>query len=866
MGQILNFLHNIFSSNKETDSRGIEDLRLEFKLRYHRFKLLLNANNRALDIMAKIEQALFDGHPFDMSFIRANSTAVLVEVFRMIRNLDEIAPERYSALSDRFTLIQQSIHQLLTRKENISDKRLTISLDEVNRDMASIIGNKMALLGDVKNRFNIPVPHGFVITSTAYYRFIEHNDLQVEIDRLFQSADFDDLIDLDRIASTIQDLIRNAKVPPDLKNAISKAYRQIEAKTEIGRKTALRSSAIAEDVVGRSFAGQYHSELNVPSEKILSAYKTVLASKYSLTAITYRYNRGIKEEDIAMCVGCLAMMDAVAGGVAYTADPLDKTRNSILISAVHGLPKSVVDGSAISDLVIVQKNRPFRTIRRETKHKEQKIVCDTEGVCVVTLPKDSSESPAIDDQLASELSELAVKIEAYYKTPQDIEWVKNIDGILYLLQCRPIQVSSSNVSHLPLALQVDAKSAPLITGGITASPGFSSGNVFKLEKLSDLSKFPENATLLVRQALPGWAPLMKRAAAVITEQGSFAGHLATVAREFGVPALFGVPKAMQQFETGDLLTVDADNQAVYQGIPETSFTKTTAKTDLMADSPVYNTLQEISRQVVPLNLLDPDSPRFAPQNCSTLHDITRFIHEKSVTEMFNFGNKQNLAERSGKQIMADVPLKWWVLDLDDGFKENTEGPHVRLENIVSIPMLALWDGITSIPWEGPPPVDGKGLAAVMFQATANTALTTGVRSRYAERNYFMISKNFCNLSTRLGFHFSTIESLLGERTDENYISFAFKGGAADFERRLKRIFFLQSILEKYDFNVRVTNDSLTARLENFELEFMQQHLKILGYLTIHTRQIDMVMSNEAAVKQYRQKFIEDIESMLRKGS
>lgn len=862
MRQLLNLLREFFSRGRRRRADRIEELRVEFKLRYHSFKLLLNANNRALEIMANMERALLDGHPFDMSFVRSSATAVLVEVFRMIRNLDEISPEKYRVLSDRFTAIQQSIHGLLTHKEPVSDRRFTVSLDEIDREMASFVGNKMAFLGEIKNRFDIPVPHGFVITSTAYYRFMEHNDLQTEIDRLFQSADFNDLSGLDRIASSIQLLVRNAEIPADLEAAIMLAYRQIESKTEKGKKIALRSSAIAEDVAGRSFAGQYRSELNVPPEKILAAYKSVLSSKYGLTAITYRFHRGIKDEDIAMCAGCLAMVDAVAGGVIYTADPTNKTRDTVLISAVHGLPKSVVEGIAASDLVAVEKTHPYRVEHRETSHKVQKVVCDNEGVCVVMLPKDTTDSPAIDDHQASILSKQAVKIETHYQTPQDIEWVAGHDGTLYFLQSRPVQLRHPKVSRLPLSLQINPDLTPLVSGGITASPGCSSGNVFKLEKPADLSKFPEGAILLARQALPGWAPLMKAAAAVITEQGGFAGHLATVAREFEVPALFGVPNAMQHFNTGDLITVDADNQSIYTGIAEYSMAPSKAKPELMAGSPVYNTLKEISEQVVTLNLLDPDSPKFSPSNCNTLHDITRFIHEKSVHEMFDFGNKQHLAERSGKQIMAEVPLKWWVLNLDDGFKADVKGRYVRLDNIVSIPMLALWDGITAIPWEGPPPVDGRGLASVMFQATANTALTTGLRSRYAERNYFMISKNFCNLSTRLGFHFSTVESLLSEQTDENYVSFVFKGGAADFERRMKRIVFLQSILEQYDFNVRVSDDTLMARLENFDMVVMKQHLKILGYLTIHTRQIDMIMSNEAAVKRYRQKFTADIDSIL----
>jgi pyruvate,water dikinase len=861
-------LRRWFGNNKpEEPSENIDQLRIAFQERYHNFKLLLSANNRSLEVMAEMELALQGTRPFGMSFIRSSSTLVSVNVFRMIQNLKSLSSGKYSDLDSRHTAIQQAIDSILKAEKTLKDGEPVLMLDDLNAEMVDAAGNKMANLGELKNRVGLLVPDGFVLTTTAYRRFIDHNQLQVEIDRLFQSAELESVETRYSLSSRLQQLIIRSEIPSDIVDVIHRCWKKIENEAEKPVAMALRSSAIGEDTEGSSFAGQYRSELNVSFENALQAYKEVVASKYSLTAMTYRLNKGFRDRDIQMSVGFLRMVDAVSGGVMYSRNPVDDRDDCILINSVWGLPKSVVDGSISCDVFVVRRGVKLEVIEQNISPKTIKYVCyPQEGICRLEMLQEESLAPSLTEIQILSLSEVALAVEAHYGLPQDIEWAIDPSGQIVILQCRPLEQIHPTTGEIPESpVVVSNEKQILFRGGITASPGIAVGEVFPVARGVDVLEFPDGAILVSAQALPRWASVLNRASAVITEQGGFAGHLANVAREFRIPALFGVPNALSLFSKGQRITVDATHRVIWEGEVASILNREVKKTNAMAGSPVYTILKTVSDHIVPLHLLDPDSIDFQPAKCRTFHDITRFVHEKSVIEMFNFGRDHHFPERSSKQLHYRVPMQWWVLNLDDGFTEAVDGKYIRLEQIQSIPMQAFWKGFVAIPWDGPPALDRKGFMSVMFQSTTNTALVSGVKSAFAERNYFMISKNFCSLSSRLGYHFSTLESLISERISENYTSFQFKGGAADDTRRLKRVQFIGDILEEQGFRVEIRDDHLSSRIEQQNMAYMIQHVEILGYLTLHTRQLDMIMTNPSSVAYYRKKIQSDIETLKEKS-
>jgi pyruvate,water dikinase len=855
-------LKNIFHG-KTAPPLTLEELRTAFKTKYHAFKLLLNANNAALQLMTDMEAALRGNQSFGMTFIRSHSTAVCVNVYSLIRSLNELSGNRYQALEPVFQEIRAKIDHLLEKRKPLPLTELVLPLAAVTKEMADGVGSKMANLGEITNRVpQLRVPPGLAVTAAAYELFLSHNGLQEEINRRLQTLEKHDISELHRVSSEIQMLIINAAMPPELAAALDQALDRVWGKAGDSDpvRVALRSSAIGEDAADTSFAGQYRSELNVSRENIPTVYKEILASKYALTATSYRLHKGLRDEDVAMCVGVMGMVDPAAGGVMYSRDPMDIRSDAVFINAVHGLAKSVVDGTVTPDLWVVSRDEPLGIIRKRTSDKKHKVVClPEEGV--VMEPDVLGKATSLTDAQALELARTALLLEEHFQAPQDIEWCLDHQGRLFILQSRPLK-------QMPAPARGDSAGAShpdrpsLLRGGEVASPGVAAGEVYVVRNNLDLLKFPEGAVLVTSLPHPGWAPLLPRAAAVVTDRGGVTGHLANVAREFGIPALFNTGEATRTLAPGELVTVDADGLAVYQGRVEDLLNAPPAGKGLMEGTPVYETLKEVMAYITPLNLTDPQSPDFKAKGCRTLHDITRFAHEVSVKEMFAFDQTQALGRNYIKRLKAGVPLQWWVLNLEDGFKEETAGPEVDLANIASIPMLALWEGITAVPWEGPPPVDTRGFLSIVMGAATDPNLATAGGTIYGNNNYFMISRDFCNLTSRLGFHFSTVETLVGGEAYENYVRFTFKGGAADYPRRVLRAQFVGEILERHDFRVNIKEDALFARLEGEPMDYMLSRLRILGYVTIHTRQIDMVMLNEADVQYYREKINADIDRYI----
>ena len=863
------WLAKIFGTGLERSPDELQRLRTEFVATVGKFKQLISANRKALDAMARMETALESERPLGISYVRSCYSQVSTNVYEMVRLLDEIIPDKYETLFSRFEYISGAIAPFFALDPISDSAPRVLTLSGMDRSACGQVGDKMANLAEIGTHLGLKTPAGFVITRGAYWDFIRGNRLQEQIDEILGTMDHDQTsAGIDEQSSQIRSRILGASVPDALGVEILAHYNRLEQEYGEGVSIAVRSSALGEDKPGASCAGMYKTVLGATGENLLDAYKEVIASKYSTNSMVYRMNNGIRHDEVAMCVGCMPLITAVCGGVVYTRNPLDALDETISIHSVFGLPGLVVEGGAHSDVFTVSRDNPPKILERDIAIKQISAVpTGNAGVTRVRLLIGRKKEPSIDDNQALELARQVLKIEHHFGAAQDVEWAVDESGAIIFLQSRPLLLPTDSKAEQASEDDTKEPGDVLATGDVTASSGAAAGPVFIVRQEKDLSNFPEGAVLVVRQPLPDWISALRRASAVIAEQGSVAGHLANVARELHVPALFRVNEATKRFENEDIVTVHASRKKVYGGRIESLTNSPVPRRHALEGTPVYKALKGIAEHTTPLTLIDPDDEiKFRPRNCATLHDITRFCHEKALREMFRFGAERRFPERAARRLYVRRPSQFWVIDFADGFKTDTRSKkYIRLDEIESMPMHAIWDGMMTIPWEVPR-VNARGLFGVLMESTTNPGLNPSLPSPYSQRNYFMISKEYCSCQTRFGYHFSTVEALVGESRQENYISFNFRGGAASKHRRINRARLVASILEGQDLRVQIDGDSVHAHVEKFDASFLRWRLNVIGYIMFHTRQLDMVLTDNNAIEHYKRKMEKDLEVLRKKCS
>ncbi len=471
-----------------------------------------------------------------------------------------------------------------------NDGAYVLPFEQLRMADVEVVGGKNSSLGEMISQLagaGVRVPGGFATTALAFRDFLAHNNLTQRISDRLKTLDVDDVKALAEAGAEIRNWVASAPFQPRLEQEIREHYARVAEREGAQASFAVRSSATAEDLPDASFAGQQESYLNVSGiDDVLDKIKHVFASLYNDRAISYRVHKGFAHDVVALSAGVQRMVrsDLAASGVMFTIDTESGFPDVVFITSSYGLGETVVQGAVNPDEFYVFKPTlqagKYPIIRRSIGSKLIKMEFTAPGeagrVKTVDVPSELRNRYSITDEDVSELARYAMIIEKHYGRPMDIEWGKDgKDGKIYILQARPETVKSQAAGKVEQRFKLKGTSAVLATGRAIGQK-IGTGPVRVINDPSEMERVQPGDVLVADMTDPNWEPVMKRAAAIVTNRGGRTCHAAIIARELGVPAVVGCGDATDVLKDGTLVTVscaEGDEGRIYDGLLETEVTE-----------------------------------------------------------------------------------------------------------------------------------------------------------------------------------------------------------------------------------------------------------------------------------------------------
>ncbi|MDR3063095.1 MAG: phosphoenolpyruvate synthase [Methanobrevibacter sp.] len=437
--------------------------------------------------------------------------------------------------------------------------------EDIGKTNIDIAGGKGANLGEM-TQAGIPVPPGFVITSKTYDIFMTNTGLYKKVYKLLDGIDVNETKKLQKVAEKIKQLIIETEIPNELTTLISESYNALGIK--VGHddvEVAIRSSATAEDLPEASFAGQQDTFLHIKGTKQVVDYvRKCWASLFEARAIFYREENNFDHSKVYIAVVVQEMVESEKAGVMFTVNP-STGEDVALIEGSWGLGESVVSGSVTPDTYNVDK-KTNKLLNVTIGDKKTMYVKDKGGNTIIKdVPDSMKKQRVLSDEELTELNEMGKRIQSHYGAPQDTEWAFHKDT-LYMLQSRPIttlnDVSDSSVG----SGEDELENRTVVVSGLGASPGFGSGEVKIINNIDELDKIKDGDIMVTTMTTPDMVPAMKRANAIITDEGGITCHAAIISRELGIPCVVGTGDASEILVENSKVTVDGKKGSIYEGI------------------------------------------------------------------------------------------------------------------------------------------------------------------------------------------------------------------------------------------------------------------------------------------------------------
>lgn len=482
--------------------------------------------------------------------------------------------------------------------------------EEISKNDIPEVGGKGANLGEMTGK-GLDVPPGFCLTSEAYRLFTKENHLDFIVERELRDLDEEDALTLQRVSEKIQKAFIDKPIPDELSKEIEDTYNEFSERVKLKNpEVAVRSSATAEDLPEASFAGQQDTYLHISGIDALKEYvRKCWASLWTARAIYYRVKQNFNHFEVALSVVVQKMVNSEKSGVMFTANPVTNDESEVMINASWGLGEAVVSGLVSPDEYTVSKDTK-KILNKTIAIKKKMVKKEANGQgTVVSFVKDSLGEdyvtrPCLSDEEILKLAEYGIKIEEHYGTHQDIEWGFDRDTKkLYILQSRPITTLKKSEEKKESGKKL--KDLKPILRGLPASPGIGKGVVKRVDDVTQIDRIEDGDILVTVMTNPDMVPAMRKAKAVVTDDGGRTCHAAIVSRELGIPCIVGTNNATEVLKEGMEITVDATRGVVYDGIMDDVIEEKKEETSAVISPEMLTYLSPITATKIYMNLGEP---------------------------------------------------------------------------------------------------------------------------------------------------------------------------------------------------------------------------------------------------------------------
>ncbi|MDR2550162.1 MAG: hypothetical protein LBD10_08200 [Desulfobulbus sp.] len=846
-------------ADKRTARQEIDFWRLQAL--FNNFKRILLLNNAILEDMAKMERALGGEYIFDRAFLESSVSGIAHRVHHVVYSLNALTGNRHVDLYDRYQDIRTLLDDILANNIRALADEAVLPLRAIGWEHEPLVGMDLVCLAALPASSQIVPVDGLAVTQEGI--------------RALALVDSDHA-DSNHADSNHADTGRGLRLA-EARIALRGQLRQLAA-AHPGVPVAVVASRIDEDESPLQEMGSFllSPDRDRPEVSLVRLDSPGDAVAERMVLVDPEPGRAEEEDEegesgaAELLLHGLERIVQLVGEIPTADGPqpvhcvlfVHPQPPPVLAGTIHtrplpGNPLAAEDGLVIEiaslpeapgDCFLLRRTHPFELLRshiaaRPAGHR----FADGRPASAASMeqPHLGRGSALVDPGLLRDLAESAMLLERFFGAPLEIRWQLENDGACRIARLRPL-ACEADPGLVTGAAELD-ETAIVCQGGQTGQSGVGAGPVVHVDEATDPETFPAGAVAVARYASPNLTPILQRAAALVTEFGSAAGHLSTVARELRLPSIFGLSDALDLLPPGTAVTVDGGETTVYGGIVEAMLRLDAMDMELTPQDREYRMLRRLLRFILPLRLLDPQRPDFTAENCRSFHDIIHFCHERAVEELAHFQERRpGLDTLRTRPLELDLPLDIRVLDVGGGIQPGADF-RLRPDRIESAPFVAFLEGLTD-PRARNSEAPSLGLRDILAGMPHSMGLLAAPADTLGT-NLAIVGSEYLNLSLRLGYHFSVVDAYLGEDISRNYVYFRFVGGLADPERRGRRARFVAKVLAAMEFKTSVKGDLVVARLKLMEPDLLRAALLALGALTAFTRQQDTNMRSEADLAQ-----------------